>query len=289
MTHGRDLVADVHNHNIPEHFIETVRQDRGRHGFSLRSGRDGANALLTPEGTSILLRPDRCRGSVRQRELELLGVDIVLEGVAPWVNVYGVDRSTAAWGTHAMNDALIESVRAFPDRVSAMASVPLQFPDFAVSELERAVEELRMRSVLVFTNVRGANLDAPELDRFWGACEALEVLVFVHPQFVAARDRLSRYHLVNLIGNPLETTIALASLVFGGVLDRHPQLKLCLAHAGGVVPWLRGRLRSGWNLQRRAMSGSATQPIDDYLEQIYFDTIVHDDRALRILDRDSGR
>jgi aminocarboxymuconate-semialdehyde decarboxylase len=164
----------------------------------------------------------------------------------------------------------------------------MQAPSAAVAELERAVTELGLRSVQISTNVGGENLDHPELDPFWDAAQGLGVLVQVHPATAGShapgiKSRIGKYHLINLIGNPLETTIAMASVIFGGVLHRFPRLTLVFAHAGGYGPWIRGRWRHGHEVRAEGTSAGATDPFDDYFARLYFDTIIHDERALRYL------
>jgi aminocarboxymuconate-semialdehyde decarboxylase len=131
--------------------------------------------------------------------------------------------------------------------------------------------------------------DQPEFFPFWEAAQSLEALVFVHPHDVIARQtRFKRYYLNNLIGNPLDTSIAVASIIFGGVLDRFPRLKLCFGHAGGFAPWIRGRWRHGQQVRPEARERGAEHPFDDYFGQLYFDTVIHDEENLAYMIRSLG-
>jgi aminocarboxymuconate-semialdehyde decarboxylase len=166
-----------------------------------------------------------------------------------------------------------------------MATVPLQYPEMAAAELRRAHDELGLTSVQIGTHVGEKDLDHPELERFWEAAEDLGVLVFVHPhqQKPIGRARFEDYHLHNLIAHPLETGIAAARIIFGGLFDRYPDLKVCFAHGGGLASWLRGRWRHGQKARPETGSRGATRPFDEYFAKIYVDTIVHDELALRYL------
>jgi aminocarboxymuconate-semialdehyde decarboxylase len=163
-----------------------------------------------------------------------------------------------------------------------MGHVPLSYPQRAVEELQRIWSQ-GVRGVQIATHVAGRNLDEPELNPFWDAAQALGVVIFLHPTDGVARERLPRYHLRNLIGNPLETSIAAASLIFGGVLERHPLLKVVLPHGGGYVPWIRGRWKHGQDVRPEAKERGAHRPLDEYIALLYFDTLTHSPDALGYL------
>lgn len=288
---GGPTAADVHNHAIPAGFIERVRREGARYGYSIRRTSAGVEQLITPDwptdaperdqGQHIV--PTRADEAVRQRELAAAEIDVSIQGLFPPLMSYGADERQAEWGARAVNDALAENQRAYPGHVYGMAHVPLQLPRLAVAELQRTAESYGFRAVQIGSNVNDENLDAPELDPFWDAAQSLGFLVFVHPHQQTARQRLRRYYLRNLIGNPLETTIAAASLIFGGVLQRYPRLEVCLAHAGGYAPWIRGRWRHGAAVRGETKERGATGSFDGYFARLYFDTIIHDERALRFL------
>ena len=149
----------------------------------------------------------------------------------------------------------------------------------AVTELARAVNELGMRGVEIATNINGVELDAPELDPFWEQAERLKIPILIHPHYVAGADRKREYHLLNLIGNPTETALAGARLLFGGVLERYPDLRIILSHGGGALPHLIGRLRHG-HAARPEAKLRASAPIE-HLRRLYYDTIVFDAGVLR--------
>lgn len=278
-------VVDIHNHSFPRGFIDRVRSDGAQYGYRLRppSKATGLEYLETPEGDGKDVPPDRSDETIRQTDMAAAGIDITMPSITPAIFNYAGGRDGAVWGARAINDGFAEDMKAYPDKICATAHVPLQFPDAAVKELERAVSELGMRSVQIATNVNGENLDEPELNAFWDAAETLGVLVIIHPHYVVGRHRLARYHLRNTIGNPLEDSIAAASLIFGGVLERHPALKVMVVHAGGYAPWIRGRWRHAHEVRPEARSRGALKAFDDYFALLYFDTVIHSQAGLRYL------
>jgi aminocarboxymuconate-semialdehyde decarboxylase len=275
------VVADVHNHSVPAGFLDRVRTEGKRYGFSIVDAADDKQTILTPDGVGVPLRREHWDEALRQRELTAAGITFSLQST-PTLNGYLAPEDEAVWGARAYNDGLAETMAAWPDAVTGLAHVPLQFPGLAVAELERAVG-LGMRGAGIVTNVNGENLDEPELNPFWDAAQSLDVLVWVHPQYVVARHRMGRYHLRNLIGNPLETTIAVASIIFGGVMHRYPKLKICFAHSGGYAAWIRGRWKHGQGVRPESRSRGATDPFDEYFKLLYFDTLIHNEPALRYL------
>ena len=282
--------ADVHSHVIPAGFIERVRSDGAGFGYALRMNGEGIEELITPNWPAGIVKdvgqqilPKRSNEDHRRAEMARAGIDASIEGILPPLMSYGATEEQGVWGAQAFNDGLAEDVRRFPGQVYGMAHVPLQHPWRAIRELERVAQEHGFHAVQIGSNVNGENLDLPELDSFWDAAQSLGFLVFIHPHQQAARERLSRYWLQNLIGNPLETSIAGASLIFGGVLERFPELRVCLAHAGGYAPWIRGRWRHGAAVRTEARERGALGDFEDYFAKLYFDTIIHDARALRFL------
>lgn len=287
----------MHTHTIPLGFVDRVRQDAGRHGYSVRRSSSGIDELITPDwpaeappgrdlGQQIVQK--RTDEAFRQREMKTAGIDVSVEGILPPLMSYGADPKQAEWGALSINDSLAENCAEYRGRVYGMAHVPLQFPELAARELARVVERHGFRAVQIGANVRGENLDLPELAPFWDAAQSLGVLVFVHPEHPAGMKRLSKYWLVNMIGNPLETTIAGACLIFGGVLERYPRLNVCLAHAGGYTPWIRGRWRHGAAVRPETKERGATRSFEEYFRRLYFDTVIHDALAIRFLIESVG-
>jgi aminocarboxymuconate-semialdehyde decarboxylase len=208
-------------------------------------------------------------------------VDLHLVSISPTMYWYGLDGPDGRSLARANNDDLAEMVARHPDRFVGLGYLPLQDPAGSIAELERCVRDLAMPGVMIGTNVNGEDWDSPRLFPVLQAAEQLGAVLYFHPARGRADSWLTRYHLANLIGNPLETATALATLIFGGVFDRLPSLKTCFAHAGGYGVLGIGRIDHGHEVRPEA-SAIAKLP-SDYVKACWFDTITHNERALRYL------
>ena len=173
-------------------------------------------------------------------------------------------------------------VGARPARLRGMATVPMQHPDAAVAELERVVRNFGFKAVEIGTSIEGAQLAEERFRPLLRRASELNVFVFAHPYYVGAKAGLEKYYLTNLIGNPLDTTVMLANLMFSGRLDELPDLKIVLAHGGGFIPYQIGRLVHGHSVRSEANGISKSSP-KDLLKRIYFDSLVFEPQALRYL------
>ncbi|MGH8741593.1 MAG: amidohydrolase family protein, partial [Burkholderiales bacterium] len=178
--------------------------------------------------------------------------------------------------SQAFNDAASAAHRRHPQRFVGLACLPMQAPGLALRELERAAKLPGMHGMYLATNVNGRELDEKALWEVYAACEALGWPIFLHPVDTIGQDRTRRYYLKNLLGNPYDTGVAAASLIFGGVLDAFPRLEVNLPHAGGAFPGLIGRLDHGTRV-RPELKHMPRLP-SDYLRRFSYDTIGHDDR-----------
>jgi len=216
------------------------------------------------------------------------GIDVeVLTVNAYW---YGADRDVSARLIPAQNEALVRACASHRDRFVPFATVALQHPDLAAEQLQYAVEKLGMRGVGIGATVAGDELANPKFDPFWAKAESLGAFIFMHPQGVPElRNRLQgNGFLTNVIGNPLETTIALSHLIFEGTLDRYPRLKLCGAHAGGFLPSYIGRFDEGCVAFPANCTKKNQRKPSEYLKQLYFDSMVFTGEGLRHLAADCG-
>lgn len=224
-----------------------------------------------------LENPDR-----RIADMEKMRLDLTVLSIAPPHFYYNLEGEEAIGFAQHQNNRLAEIARAYPDRFISMATVPLQNVEAAVVEMERAVVDLDMRGVEVGSNIRGRYLGDPVFWPFYEKVASLDVPIFIHPRDVAGSERMKDFYFGNLIGNPLDTTIAAAHIIFSGVLDRFPGLKIILSHAGGCLPYICGRFRHGFDVRPECKEVIKKSPLD-YVKEFYFDTITHDSESLRFL------
>jgi aminocarboxymuconate-semialdehyde decarboxylase len=273
---------DIHNHGYSKKFIESCRRGEGeRYGIRLAADPRG-ESLLRPDGVSYVLQPKRADYPSQLSELATVGIDAIALSMPPYINFIGCEEKTVVWASQRINDGLAEVQQEYPGRIYGMGMVPLPHGRAAAAELTRAKQELGLHAVQILSSIEGRDLDDPEFLPFFERAEELQMLVLVHPDVRVIRDRLDKYYLQNLIGNPLETAIAIASLIFGGVLERFSKLKLVFAHGGGVAPSLIGRWRHG-HANRPEPRSKFIGSVDEMFSHLYFDTVVYDPKVLRFL------
>ena len=279
---------DVHSHGIPKAYVDAVRREPDKMGSHIERNADGVEFDVQDNGKSIRL--GRLHEDFDQQiaDMDAAGIDLMAKSMLPPVFHYFAPVETGVRISRIVNDAIAEEAARRPDRVTPMAMVPLQGVREAIAEMDRVVAEHKARSVIIGTNVQGKNLDEPEFFPFFERARDLGLLVFVHPEDVAAAERLKRYYLTNFIGNPLETTISVASLIFGGVMERLPDLKICFANGGGYCIFGHGRWAHGQTQRREAQAIIGQKSFDDYFKLLYFDTLVHDGLTLEYLLRVVG-
>jgi len=273
--------VDVHTHFIPTSFVEAARRGQALDGVEIRRV-DGEERVCHPQGYSYPLAPEFWDLEAKLRQMDRLGIDVAILSIAPPLFFYWVDAKAAAAFCRAANEELARFTRRSEGRLYGLATVPMQDPEAAANELRYAVQELRLRGAIIGTAVEGIPLEDERFEPFWAAVEALEVPVVLHPYYVGPRPGLSEFYLVNLIGNPLDTSIAAARLILSGFLDRHPRVQLVLVHGGGFLPYQIGRLDHGFRVRPEAQR-HIRQPPSTYLNRFYFDTVVHSALPLRFL------
>ena len=226
--------------------------------------------------------------TARFRDMDAQGIDMEALSINPFW--YGADRDTAAEVVRLNNEGLVEICARNSDRFVAFASVALQFPDLAVQQLEHAVKKLGLRGVAVGASVGDDEFADPKFHPFWRKCEELDILVFLHPQGTPdlARRLKGNGVLDNVIGNPLDTTIALSHLIFEGTLDTFPGLKICAAHGGGYLASYMDRSDHGCLTFPHRCNRTLEKRPTQYLQQLYYDALVFTPEALRHLAANVG-
>jgi aminocarboxymuconate-semialdehyde decarboxylase len=264
---------DVHNHAVPREAIELLR---GGSGYPITVEGDVMEAdRVRAELTPVFTDP-----AAKLEQLESLGLEAAVVSVSPALFAYETDEQRGASLCQAVNRGLAELCTHEPARLRWIAHVPLQAPDAAAELLAEAAGAGAV-GAQIGTSVAGTPLADSGLDPFWAAAEEHDMALMLHPAYNNPHPGLEGYHLQNAIGNQLETTIAAERLIVTGVLDRHPQLRLLLVHAGGYMPWQAGRLRHAATV-RTELAGSPPDP-HGYFGRIVVDTITHDTAALRFL------
>ena len=277
---------DIHAHFFPESFLHVIEEHGAPFGARVDRANPKGPAIAAGGVTGPPLDATYWDLDRRVRAMDKAGVQIhALSLTTPMVHWARGDVARRA--AEAVNDAMAEAHRVYPDRFVGCAALPMQEPSLAQAELERVATLKGLRAVYLGTNVNGRDLSAPEFAPIFARCEALGLPVLLHPISVVGTERLRPFYLGNLLGNPFDTAIAAAHLVFGGVLDRHPKLQVCLPHAGGALPYLVGRLRHGQRVRPEARD-RARQPFERYLRRFTYDTISHSADALRYLFQTVG-
>ena len=215
--------------------------------------------------------------ALRLKDMDRMGIDIQAVSPAPHQTYYWTDPGMGAELSRAVNERLAEIVTQHPDRFVALGTVPLQDASLAIAELEHCVRKLGMRGVEINPSVKGMDLTDAKLglDRFFAAVQALDVIIFMHPIGFTHGERLVDHYFSNIIGNPLETTVAASHLIFDGVMERHPKLKIVLPHAGGYLAHYWARMDHAYKA-RADTRGQMKRKPSSYLEKFYFDTITFD-------------
>jgi aminocarboxymuconate-semialdehyde decarboxylase len=248
---------DVHAHILTEETIRLLQRESPKAAPKL-SDVDDQFGTLDVAGSVYRHFP---RGGWdldrRFRDMAAAKVDVQVLSVCPQTFLYAQPPALAAAFARIQNEQLAKLVKTHPGRFQAIATIPMQAPQQAADELRHAMTVLGLRGMQIGSNIAGKNLDDPALEPIWAAAAELGAFILLHPINVAGIDRLGSYYLNNLIGNPLDTTIAAACLVFSGVLERHPSLKICLAHGGGFVPYQAGRFVHGWHVRAEKETAQA--------------------------------
>jgi len=283
---GRGLRVDLHCHYFNASVHEKVAHlDPGRQDplvkFANALTRE-TNARQGRERADMLSSIDR-----RLKDMDRMGIDIQAVSPSPNQTYYWAEPGFGLELARGVNDRLAAIVAEHPDRFVALGTVPLQSVELALAELDRCVSELGMRGVEINPNVAGAELTDPKLglEKFFARAEELGIVVFMHPIGFTQGERLMDHYFNNVIGNPLDTTVAASHLIFDGVMDRHPRLKIVLPHGGGYLAHYWARMDHAHRARPDCRTVIRKAP-SSYLAKMYFDTITFDPRMLRhLVDR----
>jgi aminocarboxymuconate-semialdehyde decarboxylase len=278
---GRPLTVDVHGHVFsPE--AEAVAARDGSPGRAERPPREPAATRRVNRAQRARVRGKLTSVPERLADLDRMGIDVQVLSAAPPQYHYGLPAEAGGRVARLINERIAAMVAARPDRFVGLATVPLQAPALAVAELTHAVERLGLRGVEVGTHVGERELSDRRFRRFFARAEALGALVFLHPHGVPDPGRLRRHYFTNVVGNPLDSTIAVSHLILDGVLDALPGLQVLVAHGGGYLPAYPGRLDHAHAVRPDARGRIHRRPTS-YLGRLHFDTVVFSPDQLEYL------
>lgn len=277
---GQSVPAvDIHAHYFPQTYLDLIASEGKRFGASYEMTTKGW-LIRTPAANNGPLSTKFIDLKQRLADMDAQGVTVqALSLTSPML--YWADEELSHKLAVAWNDAASAAHQAYPSRLVGLLTLPMPFPERALDELNRASKLPGMRGVYMGTNVNHRDLDDPLFEPIFARIEALDLPIFLHPIQGVGGERMKPFFLSNLLGNPFDTAIAAAHLIFGGVLDRHPKLTFGLSHAGGALPLLMGRLDQGW--QVRSEVPHLPQAPSAYLSRFVYDTIIHSKSAMQFV------
>jgi aminocarboxymuconate-semialdehyde decarboxylase len=291
--------VDIHTHILPPElprFKEKygyggfIQYDRSDCGAGCRAGCGTHEArMLFDDGRFFRKVESNCWDPmVRIQECERHGVDHQVVSTVPVMFGYWAKPQDALDLSQFLNDHIASVVSEHPDRFSGLGTIPLQDPKLAVRELERCVKKLGLNGVQIGSHINKWNLDEPALFEVFHAAEELGAAVFVHPWDMMAQDRMPKYWLPWLVGMPAESSLAICSMIFGGVFERLPKLKVCFAHGGGSFAATLGRIDHAFHVRPDLCAVDNKVAPREYAGRFFVDSLVHDPLMLDVLIKTFG-
>lgn len=272
---------DLHSHVIPSRVIDAIAASPER--FKARiDEKDQSRRVIHDQGYVYPLFPEFHDPEAKLEAMSRKGIDVSVISPAPPMFYYWADTELALSVARLVNDGVADMAAAKPAQLRGMASVPMQHPDAAVAELERVVREYGFKAIEIGTSIEGAQLAETRFRPLLRRAAELGVFLFAHPYYVGSKGGLEDFYLTNLIGNPLDTTVMVANMMFSGALDELPHLRVLLAHGGGFTPYQIGRLAWGHRVRHETSRVTKSDP-RTLLRRFYFDSLVFEPKALRYL------
>ena len=278
------MTYDVHAHIVPVELMDLLRKDGPRFGLEVFQTTEGKEKIRIAGRLEIGPFPGSLFDlDARFEAMDRGGVGIQVVGHRTEFSAYALDGDKGAAYARVFNRILADEVSKHPDRLLALGTVPLQDPRRAAEELVFAVQELGMVGVEIASNIDGTPLDQAGLDPFWEAANALRCFVLLHPNDPLRGVDLSRYFMDNMVGRPAESTVAIAYVLFSGVLERFPDLVVSMVHGGGYMPYQLGRWEKAYKVVPHIAGRNIAKSPTEYVKRLYFDSLVHIPQALSFL------
>lgn len=280
----KPLKIDIHAHIMPDRYPD-LKQKYGYGGWIYLDFKSAREAdMMRDDGTFFRRIQRNCWDpEAILEDMDKHGVDVMVLCTIPVLFSYWAKpEHTLEWSRY-LNDHLAEIQYKYPKRFIGLATVPMQDTDLAVLELERAIRELGLKGVEIGSNINQINLSDRRFDPFWAAAESLGTGVMVHPWQMMGEEYMQKYWLPWLVGMPAETSRAICSMIFGGVFDRYPALKVLFNHGGGAFPITLGRINHGYHCRPDLTAIDVAHEPRHYIGKFYLDAITHDSTALHYL------
>ncbi len=277
------LRIDTHAHYLPRDWPDLATKYGDNRFPVIHHGEDGRHRIYKDGKFFREIWPKTWDPQERIDDYARFGIQVQVISTVPVMFSYWAPAHQALELHESLNDHMAETCRDFPAHYAGIGTVPLQSPRLAIQEMERCVEQLGRCGVQIGSHINDWNLDDPELRPFFEAAQDLDAAILVHPWDMMGTDSMPKYWMPWLVGMPAEQSRAACALIFGGVLQQFPHLKVMLAHGGGSFPYTIGRIEHGFKMRPDLVATDNPHNPRDYFKQLYFDSCVHDDRALRYL------
>ncbi|MCL5959252.1 MAG: amidohydrolase family protein [Chloroflexi bacterium] len=268
------MIVDFHNHMIPESFLDKLARYGGPYGIELGKDKLGRKLIVVNGIVTTVVVDKMHRPETRIPDMDANGVDVQAISFSAWTRILNhFPPEMAVELAAAANEEMVAIVKTNPSRFAGMATVSLHDVESAIAEVTRAVRQLGLRAVIVMSNFKGKNLDDQEFWPFYQRIQELEIPMFVHPSNPIGYSAVAQYRLAAIMGFEFDLAIGLARLVFGGVLEAYPRLKVVVAHLAGVLPFLVARIENGYNHYSKEDFAGLSRPPMEYLRNVYLDTV----------------
>ena len=283
------MIIDTHNHFIPEILINEFKKENNL--FKVRVIRKGDQEFIEhEEGFRSLLCKELYDVDAKINDLKKMGIDKAVLSPSPAVFFYWKNSEIAREASRICNDWVYSFTKKYPEHFIPMGTLPMINIEDSLSELERVISDYEMQMIEMGPLINEESLDEVKFSPIFELAEKNNILIFLHPlhpYYVGIEPLFKKYNLKNIIGNPLDTTLGLAHLIYGGVFEKYPKLKVLAAHGGGNFPYQLGRFNHGFKVREEAKVKIKLPP-DNYLDNIFFDSITHWDESLRFLIKSLG-